>query len=80
MRFRIAKLSINRSWVNCDQVSFWFQIPRKNTFQNQFPARSANGRSWLSLPRKSAVLARMVAWDGGNLFKMPHGVGELNPV
>ena len=43
--------------------------------------------AWHSLERleklwalKSAVLARMVAWDGGNLFKMPHGVGELNPV
>ena len=29
---------------------------------------------------KSAVLARIVAWDGGNLFKMSHGVGELNSV
>jgi len=27
-------------------------IPRKSLFQNKFSARSADGRSWLSLPRR----------------------------
>ena len=37
MRFRIAKLSINRYWVNCDQSRIWFQIPRKTTFKMSSP-------------------------------------------
>ena len=37
MRFRIAKLSINRSWVNCDQSRFWFHIPRKTPFKISYP-------------------------------------------
>jgi hypothetical protein len=37
MRFRIAKLSINRFWVNCDQSGFWFQNPRKTPFTLCFP-------------------------------------------
>jgi hypothetical protein len=37
MRFRIAKLSINRSWVNCDQPRFWFHIPTKTRFEIGFP-------------------------------------------
>jgi hypothetical protein len=37
MRFRIAKLSINRSWVNCDQSKFWFQIPRNTPLKVSFP-------------------------------------------
>jgi hypothetical protein len=28
MRFHISTRSINQSWVNCDQVAFWFQIPK----------------------------------------------------
>jgi len=51
MRFRIAKLLIKLSWVNYDKSRLFFQIPRNTTFQNKFPARSSNGRSWLSLPR-----------------------------
>jgi hypothetical protein len=37
MLFRIAKLSINRSSVNCDQSRFWFHVPRKTSFKISFP-------------------------------------------
>jgi hypothetical protein len=37
MRFRIAKISINRSRVNCHQSRFWFQIPRKTPSKISFP-------------------------------------------
>jgi hypothetical protein len=29
---------------------------------------------------KSAVLMRIFAWDGGNLFKTPHDVMALHPL
>ena len=29
---------------------------------------------------KSAVLNRIIVWDGGNYFKMPHGVQKLDDV
>jgi len=34
MRFRIANPWINRSWVNCDQVSFWFQKQESPPFKS----------------------------------------------
>jgi hypothetical protein len=33
MRFHIAKLWLNPAWVNCDQVSFWFQNPNETSFK-----------------------------------------------
>jgi hypothetical protein len=33
MRFRIANPWINRYWVNCDQVSFWFQRQKGPPFK-----------------------------------------------
>ena len=33
MRFRIANPWINRSWVNCDKVSFWFQKQKGPPFK-----------------------------------------------
>jgi len=50
MRFRVANPWINRSWVNCDQVSFWFQ-KQKTTFQIHHIALSANALFRLTLPR-----------------------------
>ena len=40
MRFHIAKLSINRSWVSCDQVSFWSQIPKETPFKSIMSRRA----------------------------------------
>ena len=34
MRFRTANPGINRSWVNCDQVSFWFQKQKRSPFKS----------------------------------------------
>jgi len=34
MRFRIANPWINRSWVNCDQMSFWFQKQERPPFKS----------------------------------------------
>ena len=51
MRFRIANPRINRSWVNCDQVSFWFQKQKKTTIQIHHIALSANVLFRLTPPR-----------------------------
>jgi hypothetical protein len=41
MRFRIAKLYINRYWVNCDHFRSWLQVQRKMplriSFQREAP-------------------------------------------
>ena len=42
---------INRSWINCDQVSFWLKKHRKITCQNHHIALSANATFRLTLPR-----------------------------
>jgi hypothetical protein len=34
---RFTKLAINRSWVNIDQVSYWFQIPTNPLSKESFP-------------------------------------------
>ena len=58
MRFRIANPWIDRSWVNCDQVSFGFQ-KQKRPVQIHHIALSANALLRLTLPRTSTV--RLVA-------------------
>jgi hypothetical protein len=57
MRFHITKLSINRYWVNCDQVSFWFQNPKDHLsgFQIHQIAMSTDVTLRLSLPGTAKV-------------------------
>jgi hypothetical protein len=40
MRFRIANPWINRSWVNCDQMSFWFQKQERPPFKSIISRRA----------------------------------------
>jgi hypothetical protein len=51
MRFHIAKLSINRSWVNSDEVTCWFKNPKMTTLQVHCIALSAKATFRLTLPR-----------------------------
>jgi hypothetical protein len=37
LKERFTKLSINQSWVNIDQVSYWFQIPTNPLSKESFP-------------------------------------------
>ena len=74
MRFRIANPYINRSGVNCDQVSFWYQKTKRTTFQIHHIALSADVLFRLTLPRTRLFWSANIKTPG---FSCGNGACEV---
>jgi len=89
MRFRIAKLSINRYWVNCDQSRFWFQhmshFPHARQDHRGAPVRGIgiggeSGSSGHTTPGSEGFLRGGFNWapSGGLNGRSTVGFSSLN--